>query len=77
MPLLAAHNTGPTESEERERRYRSAFQLVDRNGDGLLSSEELCVFMRGVSKMEVEDVLREVDHDRDDMVSGPQTRDEI
>ena len=64
-----APRTPPLRGKSTNESYKNAFQLVDRNGDGVLSPEELCVFMRNISTMEVEDVLREVDHNNDGVVS--------
>jgi len=61
--------TPPLRSQAVNDSYRKAFQLVDRNGDGVLSAEELLVFMSNVSLIEVTDMLREVDHDNDNVVS--------
>ena len=60
--------TGMGMRESHRATLRRAFDLVDRDGDGYLGTDELALFLKGANSLEVHDVLFEVDENGDGKV---------
>uniref|UniRef100_A0A0K0CX17 EF-hand domain-containing protein n=1 Tax=Angiostrongylus cantonensis TaxID=6313 RepID=A0A0K0CX17_ANGCA len=56
-----------------ERELREVFGVFDKNGDGLISAEDLVMMMQSLGKKlnesDARDMIREGDVDRDEMIS--------
>ncbi|KAL1917639.1 uncharacterized protein VTP21DRAFT_4032 [Calcarisporiella thermophila] len=71
LELIKAHLAN--EKNDSEATFREAFALLDKNGDGQLSGDDLKVVMQAIgedlTQQEIEDILREGDVDGDGLIN--------
>ena len=62
-----------TLSAEQIQEFRQAFDIMDRNGDGVITVDDLAAVMRAIGQSptaaELQDMIREVDADGNDTIT--------